>query len=976
MSADTAIHLVPYGDDPLHYLARLLLERHHDQLPDLSQQLVLFSHSGAVPRFRRILLKQAALGGHAALLPPYVGTSTTWALRYSSENQQPLTETAREIRLLDLLGEFPAWSRQYDAWPLVDSLLSLFDELTLQACRLPDAPSGFRLVISKNRALEMDETSPFVDEARLVHSLWVAWRAQLAKNHWQDPPLQITDGLRRSLDELPRDSHLYLAGFADFTRAEIEWIKTLQAQGRLTLVLQGHGTEGRDDRVARQWRELNITPEAPMLSDAYALFLDRAYAHNADSLPQRARDQRTATPASPALGRLIIHEAADAESEARAIDLQVRRWLLQGQRDIGIVTSDRKLARRVRALLERANVVLLDAGGWTLSTTSAATALARWLECLEQNFAHGPFLDLLKSPFLQLDLGRAEIDRLVPPFETYLVRGRNISAGLDSYLFALNSGRTELEAVTGSDSVDALKRLLGGVKAAAATLTELMHGPPKPALDLLSALCESLAKLGLSAGFEADDAGRELLAVVEEMRVAAAHGGLQLSWTEFHQWLKRKMEQRRFHPPMNGRGVELMGFAESRLYHFDGLIIAGCLREHLPGSVGAPPYFNDMIRAELGLPSLARRYASKFHDFRRLLEAAPRVVVTLRTEREGERLAPSPWVEQLRAFHELAYRRPLNDPELEGLVRQPETLITNRQAPLPSPLKPPAARLPAVLLPPVLSATDHQRLIDCPYQFFAACGLGLSPEKEVREEIDKSDFGKYVHRILEAFHTGAPGLPGPWRRPLDETTLAAAETMLEEISQAVFSVDLRRRFVARAWLYRWQKCIPAYLEWERKRSVRWKVQATELKKQREHCGEGVCVTIAGRIDRIDRCADGVGLIDYKTGAVPHLDLVIRSEKIQLPFYVLLLDEENIAQSLFLSLQDGEVSEKVVLERGRVAQLRAMVRERLILLKKLLDEETPLPAWGDAETCRICDMEGLCRREMWVQPPASTSTKHA
>ena len=975
MSADTAVHLVPYGDDPLRYLAQLLLERHHDQLPDLSQQFVLFSYSGAVARFRRILLKQAALGGHTALLPPYVGMLTTWALRYSSENQQPLTQTAREVLLNDLLGEFSVWSRQYDAWPLVDSLLSLFDELTRQACRLPDAPSKFRLQVSKNLPVEMDEASPFIDEARLVHALWVAWRARLAKNHWQDPPLQITDGLQRSLNELPRDSHLYLAGFTEFTRVELEWIKTLQAQGCLTLVLQGHGIEGRDDPVARQWRELNITPEVPTLSDAYALFLNHAYAHNANSLPQRARDQRTATPASPAIGRLTVHEAADAESEARAIDLQVRRWLLQSHRDIGIVTSDRKLARRVRALLERANVVLLDAGGWTLSTTSAATALARWLECLEQQFAHGPFLDLLKSPFLQLDLGRAKIDRLVPPFETYFVRERNISAGLDSYLFALDGG-AELEVDTGGDSVNALKRLLAGVKAAAATLTELIHGHPKPALDFLRALHDSLAKLGLTAGFEEDDAGRELLAVLEEMRVAAVHSGLRLSWTEFHQWLKRKMEQCRFHPPMKGRGVELMGFAESRLYHYDGLIIAGCLREHLPGSVGAPPYFNDMIRAELGLPSLARRYASKFHDFRRLLEAAPRVVVTLRAEREGERLAPSPWVEQLRSFHELAYDRPLNDPELEWLVRQPEALITNREAPLSSPLEPPAARLPAVLLPPVLSATDHQRLIDCPYQFFAACGLGLAPEKEVREEIDKSDFGKYIHRILEAFHTGVPGLPGPWRQPLDETTTTAAETMLEEISQAVFSVDLRRRFIARAWLYRWQKCIPAYLEWERKRSVRWKVQATELKKQREHCGEGVCVTIAGRIDRIDRCADGVGLIDYKTGAVPHQDLVMRNEKIQLPFYALLLDEENIAQSLFLSLQDGEVSEKVVLESSMVTQLRAAVRERLILLKKLLDEEAPLPAWGDAETCKICDMEGLCRREMWVQPPpAGTSAKH-
>lgn len=937
----------------------------------------MFPHAGAIPRFRRMLLKQAVHDGHTALLPPYIGMLTAWARRYAGENQQPLSETAREILLLDLLGEIPAWSRQYDAWPLVDSLLTLFDELTLHRCQLPDESAGFLLRIAKNLATEMDEASPFIDEARLVHAQWTAWRARLAKNHWQDPPLQITDGLRRSLDSLPRDAHLYLAGFVDFTRAELEWIKTLQAQGRLTLVVQGRGATERRLPAANFRHDLDAVPEAEAASDAYALFLDRAFAHDDGSLPQRAREQQSASPASPARGRLTVHEAADAESEARAIDLQVRRWLLQGYRDIGIVTSDRKLARRVRALLERANVGLLDAGGWTLSTTSAATALARWLECLEQRFAHGPLLDLFKSPFLQLGWGRAELDRLVPWFERHVVRDRNVAAGLENYLSGLNRARAELEAQAGADVVVAVEQLLDRLQAAATTLVELTHGRPRAALEFLEALRESLMHLGLASGFENDAAGRELLAVLEEMRVAAIHSGLRLSWTEFHQWLKRKMEQRRFHPPMNGRGVELMGFAESRLYRYDGLIIAGALREHIPGRIGAPPYFNDTVRTELGLPSLARRFALQFHDFRRLLEAAPRVMISLHAEREGEPLVPSPWLERLRAFHELAYREPLADPELEWFVQQPGTMITDRTAALPSPQKPPAAHLPAALLPAVLSATDHQRLIDCPYQFFAACGLGLAPEKEVQEEIEKSDFGKHVHRILQAFHTGVPGLPEPWRQPLDETTMPQAEALLNEISQAVFAADLRRRFIARAWLYRWQRCLPAYLEWERKRSARWKVQATEMKRQRDHCDGDACVSIAGRIDRVERSAEGMGLVDYKTGAPPSRDFVIRGESIQLPFYSLLLDEEIIAQALFLSLQDDEVAEKVVLERETIAQLRTAVRQRLILLQRRLEEETPLPAWGDADTCKVCEMEGLCRREMWLQPdPANADMKPA
>src|SRR5690606_5726489 len=91
--------------------------------------------------------------------------------------------------------------------------------------------------------------------------------------------------------------------------------------------------------------------------------------------------------------------ADDAEHEARAVDLQIRRWWLAGHRRIALVTEDRKLARRVRALLARAGLALNDTVGWALSTTSAAAALERWLEAVEESFRASPLLDVLKSPF-------------------------------------------------------------------------------------------------------------------------------------------------------------------------------------------------------------------------------------------------------------------------------------------------------------------------------------------------------------------------------------------------------------------------------------------------------------------------------------------------------------------------------------------------------------------------------------------------
>lgn len=966
MSVDSAILLIPYRDDPLRHLASLLLERHRGQLPDLSHPIVLFPNASAVPRFRKLLQEQASRLGYPALLSPQVQTLASWAGRFAGIGKRRLSATAREILLLELIKNFPEWCRHYGTWPLVDSLLVLFDELTLNRCQLPDDVSGFSRQIAGGNAAGMGGIPPFDNEARLVHELWRAWRQHLFDKNYQDQTLQMVDGLIRSTEQLPPETQIYLAGFADFSRVEIEWLEALRARHCLTLLLHGPQDGNGGNPIMHLLRE-PVTASARSVSrDAYTAFLDLVYAPADGNLLERTHRQRAAFTESPARGRLTIHEAADAEFEARAIDLQVRRWLIHGLHDIGIVTNDRKLARRVRALLERANIGLQDAGGWALSTTSAATALARWFECLEGNFNHRPLLDLLKSPFLDLGVGRAELDRLVPPFEQAVVRARHIASDLDNFRLGLDRLQDDLRARYGDGMAESLAQMLDRLENAAASLTSLVHSRARPALDFLEALQESLKYLGLATGFENDAAGRELLTVLEEMRVAAVQGDLRLSWPGFHQWLGRNMERRRFRPPMKGRGVELMGFTESRLYRYDALIIAGAVREHLPGRIDAPPYFNDSARIELGLPSLARRHALQFQDFRRLLEAAPRVVISLRREHEGERLVPSPWVERLRAFHALAYRESLNDPELEWLVQQPDTLIVNREARLPTPVEPPAARLPAVLVPSVITATAHQRLIDCPYQFFCACGLGLAPEKEVHEDVDKADFGTYVHRILQAFHAGAPGLPGPWRKLLNGETFPEAETLLREISRQVFAKDLRRQFVTRGWLYRWEACVPAYLEWEQRNSARWRIQATELTKQRDYREGDVHVTIGGRIDRLDRGPEGYRIVDYKTGIVPARDAVVRGEKIQLPFYALLLEEGPIAEALFLSLQDGDAAEKIALDGDTLAMLRTAVRERLLLLTRRLEEEAPLPAWGDAETCAVCAMEGLCRRGMWVE----------
>lgn len=78
--------------------------------------------------------------------------------------------------------------------------------------------------------------------------------------------------------------------------------------------------------------------------------------------------------------------------------------------------------------------------------------------------------------------------------------------------------------------------------------------------------------------------------------------------------------------------------------------------------------------------------------------------------------------------------------------------------------------------------------------------------------LDKRDYGVRVHRVLQAFHLGAPGLPGPFKKQLDPNTRTEAEELLLKITRAAFADDINTNIFAGGWLLRWQATIDPYLD--------------------------------------------------------------------------------------------------------------------------------------------------------------------
>jgi ATP-dependent helicase/nuclease subunit B len=592
--------IVPFHDDILAVAARHIID-HGTALPDLTATTVLLPDLQFAPRLRRHLLDAARHRGHAALLGPAISTLDEWLCDQTRIKQVIPGRARRELLLVEVLQQHPSVFGGSDPWQISASLVTLFDELTLNRVQVPQDLDAFTRQLQTAYGIGDRLPEPLGMEASVVHRLWQAWHVQLGAEDLLDPGIACLQRLAMTRDG-PASGHLYLVGFDDLSTAREEWLAGLLSSGRVHCFLYPRAHTPDDIAASPVWTLPDQDTLSGSDSNPVAGCLDAVFRIGAASPGERARAYITQQPDSPLRGHLSILTANSAEQEARAIDLQVRRWLLEQRQPIGIVTGDRRLARRVRALLERAGVSLQDSGGWALSTTSTAAALERWLETVEEDFAHQPLLDVLKSPFVFPDNDREQLGNTVFRLEQDIILHENIARGLARYRKHIELRRERLPASWTSDATQALQILLNRLDQAAEPLRPFVGNTCARPAAILEQLRVSLESLGMWAAFDNDLAGQRILGEWQLLYDAAQHSEVEMSWIEFRAWFGTALERHNFRPATAGSPVLLLTLEQAQLGQYGGVIVGACDREHLPAVSAHSPFFNDPVRRELGLP--------------------------------------------------------------------------------------------------------------------------------------------------------------------------------------------------------------------------------------------------------------------------------------------------------------------------------------------------------------------------------------
>ena len=699
-------------------------------------------------------------------------------------------------------------------------------------------------------------------------------------------------------------------------------------------------------RVAIEWCALNDGADTDRLfehrpsawialtlggEDALALAVLREAAASGVPVLQLSGDPVTPDPFEdwPECCALELEVAGDAETEALATAWQVTQHVRSGATPVALVAQDRALVRRVRALLERQRIEVVDETGWSLATTRAGAHAVAALRAARPGARSDDLLDWLKA-----DLGAQGADELATLEKMW--RGARIKqAGLCARADALwQSERSRLDAFarphqrTLARWLRAFDNLLYG----AAHSTEWRDDAA--AVQLRRALRLNEQGLGTAAWPEAT--------------------ATVWSLEEFTAWVDATLEEAVYVPPSGDQAAVVVVTPLSRAVgrEFAVAVMPGADEQRLGPLPPDAGLLDEPLRRSLGLPERSARQRRAALSFVQLLRL-PRVVALRRRADGDELLSASPWVERLRlARQQRGAPAPI---EHDVCLPQREVAAHATLRPLPRAVG---------ALPASLSASAVEALRQCPYRFFSRVALHLSEHEELDDDADKREFGKWLHATLERFHVA---------RPAHRDTADDSRHFIEAGHEALAAL-VDADGISREAMLPFSAGLPAlaarYARWLQAQEAQgWRFQAAEVSIEAVASDEPA-LALHGRIDRIDARsgATAVRLIDYKTSSRQSLKDRVRVplEDTQLAVYAALhLARQPAAvplEACYLALDDAD--EAVAVVHPDVEHSARVLAHQVAAERARIEAGAPLPALGEPPVCEICEARGLCRRDHW------------
>jgi len=307
-------------------------------------------------------------------------------------------------------------------------------------------------------------------------------------------------------------------------------------------------------------------------------------------------------------------------------------------------------------------------------------------------------------------------------------------------------------------------------------------------------------------------------------------------------------------------GLQVMGVLETRLLHFRSVHILDGVEERLPGTDPYDPLLPDPLRNLLGLPDSRQRDNVAGYNFYRLLMGAREAVIYYQSGVQpgvlDSKSVRSRFVEQLLWEREQREGRIVKpgDPLIRTVTFASGALQSGADAiPVTAAVR---AQLRARLADKGLSPSSLDRYLNCPKQFFYAYLSGVRPLDKVEEDGDRSAFGSLIHDVLREFFTDRIGQRVD--DAMDPLPLLAlfGERLAQSPDYRALPLDTRLALADTG-----RRRLSGYLAAQEPAVLLGLEQQLAITLD----ADGLAIPLKGTLDRLERRAGGVVILDYKTG---------------------------------------------------------------------------------------------------------------
>jgi RecB family exonuclease len=423
-------------------------------------------------------------------------------------------------------------------------------------------------------------------------------------------------------------------------------------------------------------------------------------------------------------------------------------------------------------------------------------------------------------------------------------------------------------------------------------------------------------------------------------------------------------------------GFQFIGILETRMLHFDEVIICGCNEGILPSAKASGNSFIPYdIRNQYQLPTYKDSEAIFAYHFYRLIQGAKKVHLIYNTETDefgsGEK---SRFLTQLEM--ELVIKNPLANINSK-IISLPNLTHVNRNS-ISFEHNSKIDNAISDLLEKGLSATALISYKNCPLQFYFKYIEKVKEPNEIANEVGANIVGSVIHAVLEEIY--APLKNDIIKLNQIEYNIADLEA---KTIKAFKHIEPNAEIQSGKNLLFIQTAVRIvfnYLKEEQKalkRGANLKLLFTEQQFDGNLNINNATIKLRGTIDRMDLYNNQVRIIDYKTGSVDTAKLKIKNlddlfldadydKAFQLLFYTLLYiknfpEANKDVLSGILSLRKISIGLSCV-EAENKDELMSLFEDKLVdLIKNLMKQDVPFKQTNNLKICSYCAYVNVCMK---------------